>query len=341
LDQTYPTASAPATMPLFFLLACWGTITAFRPKGLVQFRLTRIVLLAGAAGTAGVLLWGYIGERYLADFLPFFIVAAGVGLIDVWRRLESRSRRARGSFLGILSVVAIYCVVANFAIAVEPSEQMTRSQVQNFVLHEKSLSLTSLADSVQHGATLPDWGPYGQLYMVGNCSGLYMASGITEADVPGLLIDHYTWIPVEQDPAFTRQISFTFNRPGKYFTRPVTLMTYGASSLVLRPYGADSFRVDLVHSGTRITWPSPNSGVKPIYALHTPFQIQVTTDPNLHQINVTWYGSYLVTHFIAGSGPSVVHPTPKVTSGQLPAVTVTEQPVSSSMSLCRSLQRGH
>ena len=341
LDQTYPTASAPATMPLFFLLACWGTITAFRPKALVPFRLTRIVLLAGAAGTAGVLLWGYIGERYLADFLPFFIVAAGVGLIDVWRRLESRSRRARGSFLGILSVVAIYCVVANFAIAVEPSEQMTRSQVQNFVLHEKSLSLTSLADSVQHGATLPDWGPYGQLYMVGNCSGLYMASGITEADVPGLLIDHYTWIPVEQDPAFTRQISFTFNRPGKYFTRPVTLMTYGASSLVLRPYGADSFRVDLVHSGTRITWPSPNSGVKPIYALHTPFQIQVTTDPNLHQINVTWYGSYLVTHFIAGSGPPVVHPTPKVTSGPLPAVTVTEQPVSSSMSLCRSLQRGH
>ena len=113
LDETYPTASAPATMPLFFLLACWGTITAFRPKALVPFRLTRIVLLAGAAGTAGVLLWGYIGERYLADFLPFFIVAAGVGLIDVWRRFESRSRRARGSVLGILSVVAVYCVVAN------------------------------------------------------------------------------------------------------------------------------------------------------------------------------------------------------------------------------------
>ncbi len=58
LDQTYPTASLPPTMPLLFLLACWGTITAFRPRGLVPFRLTRIVLVAGAAGTAGVLLVG-------------------------------------------------------------------------------------------------------------------------------------------------------------------------------------------------------------------------------------------------------------------------------------------
>jgi hypothetical protein len=82
--------------------------------------------------------------------------------------------------------------------------------------------------------------------------------------------------------------------------------------------------------------------VKPIYSLHYPFQIRVTTDPNLHQINITWYGTYLVTHYIAGTGPPVVHPTPKATNGSLPEVTVTEQPVSSSsgMSLCRSLQRG-
>jgi len=340
LDQTYPTASAPATMPLLFLLACWGTITAFRPKALVPFRMTRIVLVAGVAATSGVLLWGYISERYLADFIPFFIVAGGVGLIDVWRRFEGRSRKARGSVLGVLTVVAVYCVVANFAIAVSPSKQMTQSQVQDFVSTEESLSITSLADSVQHGTTLPDWGPYGQLFMVGNCSGLYLASGISEAVVPGLLVDHYNWIPVEQNPAFSSLISFTFNRPGKYFTKPVTLVTYGASSLVLQPSGTGSFRIDLEHSGTSISFPDNVSGVHPISALHTPFQILVTADPNLHQMNVTLYGSYLITHFIAGSGPLVVHPTPTATSGALPAVTVAGQPVSSSMSLCRSLQRG-
>ena len=122
---------------------------------------------------------------------------------------------------------------------------------------EESLSITSLADSVRHGTTLPAWGPSGQLFMVGNCSGLYLASGISETDVPGLLVDHYTWIPVEQKPAFSRQISFTFNRPGKYFTKPVTLMTYGASSLVLQPLGTGYFRVVLEHSGTSISFPPP------------------------------------------------------------------------------------
>ena len=174
LDETYPTASAPATMPLLFLLACWGTITAFRPKALVPFRLTRIVLLTGAAGTAGVLLWGYIGERYLADFMPFLIVASGIGLIEIWRRFEGRSRQGQGeSSWASCPSLAVYCVVVNTAIAVSPSEQFTQAQVQDFVSTEKSLSLTSLADSVQHGTTLPDWAPYGQLFMVGNCSGLY------------------------------------------------------------------------------------------------------------------------------------------------------------------------
>ncbi len=205
LDETYPTASVPATMPLLFLLACWGVISAFRPKALVPFRLTRIVLLTGAAALTGVLLWGYIGERYLGDFMPILIVASGLGLIEIWRRFEGRTRKARGSLLGVLSVAAVYCVVVNMAIAVLPSEQFTQAQVQDFVSTEKALSPTSLADSVQHGTTLPDWAPYGQLFMVGNCSGLYFASGINERPVPGLLIDHYTWIPVEQDPAFSRQ----------------------------------------------------------------------------------------------------------------------------------------
>jgi hypothetical protein len=340
LDQTYPTASAPATMPLLFLLGCWGTITAFRPRALVPFRMTRIVLVAGVAATSGVLLWGYISERYLADFMPFLIVASGVGLIDMWRRLASRSSRIKTSVLGVLAVVAVYCVVANFAIAVSPSKQMTQSQVQDFVSTEESLSITPLAHSVKHVSTLPDWGPDGQLFMVGNCSGLYLASGISETEVPGLLIDHYNWIPVEQNPAFTRAITFTFNRPGRYFTKPVTLMTYGASSLVLQPWGTDSFRLALEHSGTSISFPQSVSGVKPIYSLHTPFQLLVTADPNLHQINVTWYGTFLITHFIAGSGPLVVHPTPQATGRALPAVTVARQPVSSSLALCRGLQRG-
>jgi hypothetical protein len=340
LDTTYPTASLPATMPLLFLLACWGTITAFRPKGLVPFRLTRIVLIAGAIGTAGVLLLGFITERYLADFMPFLIVACGVGLIDVWRRLEGRSFRARGTVLGVLSAIAVYCIVVNTAIAASPTEQFTQAQVQNFVSAQKSLSLSSLAGSVQHGSTLPDWGPVGQLFLVGNCSGLYLSSGLSETNVPGLLIDHSTWIPVEQDPDFTHEIWFTFNGPAQDFTKPVTLMTYNAASLVLQPVGTGYFRITLEHSGTSISWPLASEDPKPISALHEPFRIQVTTDPNLKQIYVSWYGTGLISHFIAGAGPSVVHTTPTTPGEPLPEVTVMAKPVPSSLSLCRSLQRG-
>jgi hypothetical protein len=338
LDETYPTASVPATMPLLFLLACWGTIVAFRPKGLVSFRLTRIVMITGVAATAGVFLWGYISERYMADMMPFLIVASGVGLIEVWRRFEGRSRKARGTVLGIVTVVGIYCIAVNFALAVGPSEQMTQSQIQDFVATEQSLSLSPLANTVQHGATLPNWAPYGQLFMVGDCSGLYLSSGISEANVPGLQIDHYTWIPVDQNPAFSRQIWFTFNQQN--FTKPVTLMSYGASSLVLEPRGKGWFVVQLEHSGSSISWPSTYSVRKPISVLHEPFQLQVTTDPNLHQIVVLWFGTYFITHYIAGSGPPVVHTTPTASQGSAPEVTVAEKPVSSSLSLCRSLQRG-
>lgn len=341
LDQTYPTASLPPTMPLLFLLACWGTVTAFRPKALVPYRLTRMVLIAGAAGTAGVLLWGYISERYLADFMPFLIVAGAIGLIDVWRRLEGRSRRARAGVLGVLSAAAVYCVAVNTAIAATPTDVFTQSQVQSFVSAQKSLSLGSLADSVQHGSALPAFGPYGQLFMVGNCSGLYLGSGISDTNVPGDLIDHYTWLPVEQDPAFSREIWFTFNHPAQEFTKPVTLMTYGAASLVLRPSGTGSFQISLEHSGTSIAWPGSAAAPKPISVLHQPFRIQVTTDPNLHQIKVMWYGTGLLQHYIAGYGPPVVHSTATTTGGRTPEVTVVEKPVSSSRSLCRSLQRVH
>jgi hypothetical protein len=340
MDQTYPTASVPTTMPLLFLLACWGTITAFRPKALIPYRLTRIVLVTGVLGTAGVLVWGYIGERYMADFMPFLIIAGGIGLIEIWRRFENRSPKVRGRVLGVLVVVALYCVAANFAIAAGPSEQMTQAQIQDFVSNEKSLSLTSLADSVKHGQTLPDWAPSGQLFIVGNCSGLYLSSGFEEKDVPGLLIDHYTWIPVEQDQAFTRQVWFTFNHPAKYFTKPVTLLSYGDARLVLEPAGPGHFLVNLEHSGTSISWPQTTSVRKPISVLHEPFHLTVTADPNLHQMQVLWFGTYFISHFLAGTGPPVVHATPPTSGGPLPEVTVAEKPYASSMSLCRSLQHG-
>ena len=157
---------------------CWGAITAFRPNGIGQVMLTRIILIGGAAGAAGVLLWGYISQRYLGDLMPFFIIAAGIGLIDIWRRLENRPRRARrcrarGDRRGRRLLRRRQ--PGRGRLPRRPSGPT--AQDVNFVTAEKGLSLTSLRSTVLHGNTLPYWAPAGQLFAMNNCSGLYLSTG--------------------------------------------------------------------------------------------------------------------------------------------------------------------
>jgi hypothetical protein len=352
MDQSYPTASLTDTSPLLLLLGCWGVITAFRPRGIGQVRLTRIILFGAAAGAGGVLLWGYISQRYLGDLMPFFIIASGIALIDIWRRLEARPRRVKGLVAGSIVAIGAYCVVANFAIAIFPVSQWSMTQSARFVSVEKSLSIDSLASSVSRGSTLPYWAPAGQLFAVDNCSGLYLSTGNTSKDVPGQQIEHYTWMPVEQSPAFTHIIGFTFNRPVSDFTQPVTLMTYGKSRLVMeRSSVPGSLQLHLYNSGTSISWPSPIGWKFPITAseLHQQLQVIVTIDPNLNTFSVGWYDDeVMIYHYVAGDGPAVVQSTVVPPGSAPPVVTVSNIPLgssedqygpstSSSMSLCRSL----
>jgi hypothetical protein len=343
MDQSYPTASLTDTSPLLLLLAVWGTVTAFRPKGIGLVRLTRFVLIAAAAGAGGVLLWGYISQRYIADLMPFFIIAASIGLIDIWRRLAGRQRGARGAVLGVVVAGAVYCIAANLAIAAFPVAQWSSTQDANYVSAQKSLSIDSLADTVQHGATLPYWAPAGELFDVNHCSGLYLSTGNDMKDVPGQQIEHYTWVPVEQDPSYTQTVGFTFNRvASKYFTQSVPLLKYGASTLILQPDGRGSARLLLENSGTTIDWP-PAAGWKiPIKYVHVQYQFVVTTDPNLNSMVILWYGSGMLTHYLAGKGPAVVQVTPATPAGSpLPEVTVASVPTpAKSLGLCTSLSRG-
>ena len=342
MDQSYPTASFTATAPLLLVLSCWGTVTAFRPKALGQVRLARFVLIGAAAAAGGVLLWGYMSQRYIADLMPFFIIASGIGLIDLWRRHGRTPRRAKT--LCILTIVlACYCIVANLAITAFPVAQWTSVQNIRFVTQQESLSLSSVAGSVERGAALPYWAPAGQLFATNNCSGLYLSSGSDMKDVPGQQIEHYTWRPVEQSPSFTHTIGFTFNRPQSNLTGPIPLLTYGQSTLVMEPAHKGFLHLQILNSGTSINWP-PDTGwpfaITPAL-VHKQIQITVTTDPYLKSIDVIWYGSQMLNHYLAGNGPAVVHTTSSSPSGALPLVSVADLPVAptaaSEMSLCRSL----
>ncbi len=278
--------------------------------------------------------------------MPFFIIAAGIGLIDIWRRLENRPRRARSAVLGVTAAAAVYCIVANLAVASFPVSDWTIAQDANFVTAEKGLSLDSLRSTVEHGDTLPYWAPAGQLFAMNNCSGLYLSSGNYMKDVPGQQIEHFTWSPVEQSRSFTQVIGFTFNRPAADLHQRIPLLTYGASTLVLEPEAPGYVRLQILDSGTSISWPPSvgwNLHVIPSL-VHRRLRTSVTIDPNLNSIVVNWYDNEkMINHYIAGRGPAVVKTTSVPAGSPTPVVTVVQLPNRSTTNaeLCRSLLRAN
>lgn len=356
LDQTYSTASVPASMPLLFLLSVWGLVTAFRPRAVGLLRFTRVLLVGAAAATAGVLLWGYIADRYLADFMPILILASVIGLVDLWRRVGNRSRRLRGFLMAALAIFAAFSVVANVGAAMESMNVWTSGQAVRFVEAQKALSLGSLASTVDRGPTLPYWAPTGQIFDVNSCSGLYLSSGTTFRYSPGQQLQHESWVPLEQATGINHTIGITLNKPAIEFERPIPILTYGPTTVILEPAGARTFRIVIDHPGRAPSWPT---AISPpfIVQLHKSNLLSIMTDPHLHSIQVrnlevnhlgggvatlkpgVGQGSLLVDHYLAGTGPAVVlpgyHPS---TLG--PPVTVRMIPTPpSTMSLCRSLRR--
>ena len=94
-DSRTRTASIPASMPLLFLFSCLGIVSVFR-RGMGKTAAhLRIILIAAVSGTAAVLFYGWIANRFLADFLPFFVLAAAIGAVFLWYRLQTASRQAR------------------------------------------------------------------------------------------------------------------------------------------------------------------------------------------------------------------------------------------------------
>jgi hypothetical protein len=172
LDDTYPTASIPASMPLYFLLGLWGLVTAFRPRPVGRVALTRVLLVAMVAATSGVLLFGYLADRYLADFLPLVALAGCVGLVDVWRRLAGRGRGPRVAVLVAIVVLGGFGVWANVGAAVTPSALWTNAQSQAFVRAQLATTPSATAALVHTADRLPYFAPAGTIYAVDSCAGL-------------------------------------------------------------------------------------------------------------------------------------------------------------------------
>jgi hypothetical protein len=320
IDQTYRTASLTASMPLLFLLGAWGAVTACLPRLPSRARIIWIPLVGAVAGIGGVLFYGYIAERYLGDFVPLLILAGGIGLIDLWRRLDGKSRRLRLGALAVVIALGIFGLVANLGVTTQTRHLAADGdRVRDYVQLQQSISdLTGhpLDDNVVRGTRLPKYAPSDQLYVVGDCSGLYISSG--EHENP-------SWLPVEFGPGLRHTFDVTYHQVDR---GEIPLVTVGDNPPVTvwmrdRPVLFTrwlSFRVD---GQSRRDVFSHWESLKPDQT----YRISVVTDTELHRVSVYVNGQQFLDGRLRGSGQAVPHVLQSEPGGPPLPVAVIERPV--------------
>jgi hypothetical protein len=340
-------ASISAAMPLLFLLSVWGVISVFKPRPLQSSPALRIVLVTAAAGGAVVLVYGWIASRFIGDFLPFLVLASAIGLVDVWRRLERRSPKARFRTMVVVMALAAYCIVANVAIANTPfSPTWSRQQYLHFVETQNSISRITgdpLSEVVMRGSALPTHAVANQLFIAGNCSGLYVASGISDGLIaPPKMIPievalylGLSWFPLELAPPIIHTLDLTFRAPppNRGLTIPLVVVGKGNPSTVslqFRQPGKIRFILKSPQ-GTAV------GSATPVAASHT-YRFTIVTDEYRHSASVTSSVGTLLSGFMFSRGPVVEVGTAPGSGRSDSAVRVTDvTPSVPSDSICRSL----
>jgi hypothetical protein len=340
-DRLYRTDSLPASTPLLFLLSIWGVVTAFRPKSIEKVARTRLLLLASGSAGAALLLWGYIAPRYLGDFVPFLVLASAVAVADIFRRLEGHQRSVRVGAVATLALVAVFSIAANVGMAIVPNEEWDTTQVLNYVEAQKTLSdLTGhpLEANVVRGNSLPPWGPAGQLYVIGNCDGLYISNGEKYSTVPSEQFVRTTWMTVELSQAFQHTFRVTAKNTESGGTESVPLVSAGKDTVTVSANPTtDPRRVRLTFGLYGVGQPvsgysfEVNSG-----ATHT---VVVTTDPVKHSLEVTMEGvDHLGRTLLSDEEPIHVDSANSHARASSPALSVSNVTATTPPpSLCQSL----
>jgi hypothetical protein len=333
-DQTYRTASITATMPLLSVLTMWGIVSVFfRPR--TARRILWILLVTAAAGVSGVLAVGYIANRYLADFLPLLCLGSAIGLVDLFVRVARRADRTastathwvtprRALTAGVL-ILAVVGVAANVALSSTPDDPVgwQAARVQDYVRKQEAFSKYMghpLAANVDRGPALPPWAPADRLFILGNCSALYISTGET----------YHTWIPVDLGPDLRQAFDVSVQRPAAQITG-IALVQVGRSVV-------STVRLEQLGTQVRATLDDPLFAATSPWlsiAQGRPARVTVDVDSQLHTVAVALGGRTLIDSPLSTAEQDITRPA---ISGTLPAPTlaIVTRPVPVP-SLCRDL----
>jgi hypothetical protein len=338
-DRRYRTASLTASMPLLFLLSCWGVVASYRRRPIGQMALARIPLFAAAIAAAALFVWGYIAPRYLADFVPFLVLASAVAMADIWQRLQGRTRPARLTSATFIWIVGFFTIAANVGMALTPNEEWDTAEARHYVAVQEAISNVTghpLESHVERGSSLPPWGPADQLFVVGNCNGLYVSNGETFVTVPDQQYHRNTWMVVERGHQFLHTYRISIRRPTPGATVSVSLLRAGTTtvSVMLTPTAhADQFNLYVARTAPGRTIYGYPALVRP----GTSHQVVVVTDPAKHVTSGAVDGQALMSASLNGGEP-IVDSGSSNSPGPSRALSVVDETASSPRpTLCQEL----
>jgi hypothetical protein len=341
VDILYPTASVPASMPLLFLLSCWAVVQSFQRNAGHVAKLFRIPLLAAAGATAVDYELGYIAPRYLGDFLPFLVLGGAFGLIDLWRRSGAWSSQTKRTVASAFLVLALFSVAANVGIAISSNTQWSPTQAANYIRAVNAVgNLTGnhLHTQVQRGSALPFWAPANEVFIVGNCDGLYVSTGVHLGIVPTFQTERDTWTPVELEPEMDTSLVIVLNAKPSTLGTGVPLVSFGLDTIYVRSGGLGTLR--FVLDDPRY----PQYGPLIKAQLGVPYYLNIVTNTIQHVVTVNIGFNFELNGELSGAGlgaPVVVHTRPPSAHGRRNHLVVERLPAApSDLSLCRSLLKG-
>lgn len=204
------TASLPASMPIWVLLALRGAIEVVRPRVPAASNAALLrVLLIGALGSAlaVVLVWVQ-EERYTADMVPLLLLAGLAGAHALLRRSEptaepAASRVANWSLIGALAIAFGWSgwVMSGLALLNQrlyaPTSPAATAALVDFQRAVNDRVPGHRPIPLKVGNAPPPWGRRGDLFVVGDCAGLYVSTGAKHVGV----LDHTNWLAVERTGA--------------------------------------------------------------------------------------------------------------------------------------------
>jgi hypothetical protein len=310
-DWVTPASSVPASMPLLTLLGIVGVVALLRPRRAAQLRALRAPVLGCIASGSVTVAFGFVAQRYLADFIPLFVLLALVGLFLFvsWAATRPRRANARAAWIGVVGL-AVLSVWFSTGLAFAWQEGLDTPVIR--------------ADA------FPELRSMGTVLVLGDCDGLYRSTGVQ-------------WREMELTPKTGRfhfRATFPDGEPGR--REPLVVSGHrGSGQYVFVEYRTGHRVVFGYHSvgRGRIQLGAPVR-IEPGHA----YDLDIVIDPHIAQVAVQ-LDVVPVLDYVPAS-LSIIRPVRDVTIGRdeigapvAPRFTGRLEPVTVPLALCPRYRR--